>query len=84
MVDCLIRTEKKSMQKKLIFLWGLFLLFIPLLSLYGRSLQPYIMNHHSTKTLSIYLGLILLAMVGVYCDALLKSGLDSYAYHLYG
>ncbi|HID02901.1 MAG TPA: VanZ family protein [Desulfobacterales bacterium] len=82
MVDCLIRTEKKSMQKKLIFLWGLFLLFIPLLSLYGRSLQPYIMNHHSTKTLSIYLGLILLAMVAVYCVALLKSGLDSYAYHL--
>jgi VanZ family protein len=82
MADWLIRTERKSMQKRLIIFWGLFLLFIPLLSLYGRSLQLYILGHYSIKTLSIYLGLILLAMVVVYCVALLRSGLNSYAYHL--
>ena len=55
---------------------------IPLLSVYGRSLQLYILNHYSTKTLVLYLGLILLAGVAVYCVALFRAGLTIRAYHL--
>ncbi len=82
MTDCVIHTAKKSMQRKLLFLWFLSLLFIPLLSVYGRFLQLYILNHYSTKTLGVYLGLILFAVVAVYCFALIKAGGNSYIYHL--
>jgi hypothetical protein len=82
MADCVIRTGKKSRQRKVMFLWLFSLCCIPLLSLYGRSLQLYILNHYSTKTLVLYLGLILLGVVPVYCAALLRAGLTSRAYHL--
>ena len=82
MVACVIHTGKNSIQRKLILFWLLSLFFIPLLSVYGRSLQLYILNHYSTKTLSVYLGLILLGVVAVYCVALFRAGGNSYGFHL--
>ena len=82
MVNYVMHTGKKSMQRKLILLWFLSLCFIPLLSVFGRSLQLYILNHYSIKSLGVYLGVILLAVVAVYCVALLRAGVNSYCYHL--
>jgi VanZ like protein len=70
------------MKDKLIVVWLLSLLCIPLLSFNGRSLQLTIVNHFSTELLALYLGVILSGVVLVFLISLARSGLDPYCYHL--
>jgi len=70
------------MKDKLVVVWLVSLLCIPLLSFYGRPLQLNIISRFSMETLAWYLGVMLSGVVLVFLIALLKSGLDHYAYHL--
>ena len=70
------------MKDKLIVVWFLSLLCIPLLSFYGRPLQLYLINHFSMETLGLCLSVMLSGIVLVFLIALFKSGLDHSAYHL--
>lgn len=70
------------MKDKLIGVWLLSLLCIPLLSFYGRSLQLSIIRQYSTESLTLYLGVTLSVVVVVFLVALVRSGLDPYCYNL--
>ncbi len=70
------------MKDKLIAGWLLSLLSIPLLSLYGRPLQLSTIKHVSMETLGLSVSVLLSGAVLVFLIALLKSGLDHYAWHL--
>ena len=70
------------MQRKLIPVWLLSLFSIPLLSVYGRPLQLYVLNDYSMGTLVVYLGLMLVGVAAVYGVVLLRAGVNSHMYHL--
>ena len=70
------------MKDKLLGVWFLSFLCIPLLSFYGRSLQLSIISRFSMETLGLYLSVILSGVVLVFLITLFKSGLDNYTYHL--
>ncbi|MCF8055030.1 MAG: VanZ family protein [Desulfocapsa sp.] len=70
------------MKDKLIAVWLLSLLCIPLLSFYGRPLQLTIIKQFSTEILTLYLGVTLSVVLVVFLVTLVRSGLDPYCYHL--
>ena len=66
----------------LLFAWSLTLLFIPLLSYYGRSLQITLLSHFTGETLGQYLGILLACIITGYAIILFRSGLHPHVYHL--
>lgn len=62
--------------------WLITLLFIPLLSFYGRSLQLFLLSNFSEGTLGLSLGLLMAGIISGYTILLVRSGLHPHVYHL--
>ena len=67
---------------KLLSVWLITLLCIPLLSFYGRSLQLFLLSNFSEGTLGLYLGLLMAGIISGYTIILVRSRLHPHVYHL--
>ena len=74
--------QRKDMQRIWITGWLLSFLSIPLLSLYGRSLQLNIMGRFSPESLGVYLTLSFTGVVCIYGIALYRASANTHRYHL--
>ena len=75
--------QRPGDSKSLIYcLWLLTLLAIPLLSIYGRTLEHNLFVQISREIFALLMAIVFTGAVIIYAVTLLRSGLDSRAVHL--
>lgn len=81
-MNFLLFRQNLQHRNKLLCAWLLTLLLIPLLSLYGRSFQLFLLSHYSGATLGNYIGWLFFVLIATYTIVLFRAGLHPYVYNI--
>lgn len=74
--------DAQNRQRATAVIWMLLLVSIPLLSIFGRDLQRWLLQHYSTQQLAWFIGLVIFALTVLGVRHLLSNGRPAVAWQL--